>query len=88
MWKRVGDAGLGFLNVIPKLGQTYYSFFSNFFTNLFHGIYNQQVNKGKVGKVILSFFVVAGVITIVVSGVTTFKNIEKSGDTLIVKKRD
>ena len=50
LWKRVGDAGLGFLNVIPKLGQTYYSFFSNFFTNLFHGIYNQQVNKGKVGK--------------------------------------
>ena len=86
LWKRVGNAGLGFLNVIPKLGQTYYSFFSNFFTNLFHGIYNQQVNKGKVGKVILSFFVVAGVITIVVSGVTTFKNIEKSGDTLIVKK--
>ena len=86
LWKRVGNAGLGFLNVIPKLGQTYYSFFSNFFTNLFHGIYNQQVNKGKVGKAILSFFVVAGVITIVVSGVTTFKNIEKSGDTLIVKK--
>ena len=33
LWKRVGNAGLGFLNVIPKLGQTYYSFFSNFYVN-------------------------------------------------------
>ena len=50
-WKQIGKAGIGFLNIIPKLLQTYYDFFSKFFTDLFNGIYDQQINKGKSSKI-------------------------------------
>ena len=86
LWKLTGKAGLGFLNVIPKLGQTYYGFFANFFTDLFHGIYSQQINKGKAGRVIVGFFVIIGVVTIVFSGVTTFQNFEQTEKNKIVKE--
>jgi len=88
LWKSIGSAGLGFLNIFPKLGSTIYNFFGNALTDLFHGIYNQQVNKGKAGKVIVSFFVIIGAITIIVSGVTTFNNLEKSGEKQIVEKEE
>ena len=71
LWKSVGNIGLSFLNILPKLGLTLYDSIGNFLTNLFHGIYDQQVNKSKAGKVILAFFVIAGVITIIVSSITT-----------------
>ena len=87
LWKSIGNAGLGFLNIIPKLGQTYSNFFSNFFTNLFHGIYSQQINKGKTGRVIVSFFVIAGIITVVISGVSTFYDFDKSTKDQVVKKQ-
>ena len=54
--------------------------------HLFHGIYDQQINKGKTGKAVIAFFIVAGVITIIVSGVTTFNNLDKSQETKIVKE--
>ena len=88
LWKSIGSAGLGFLNIFPKLGSTIYNFFGNALTDLFHGIYNQQVNKGRAGKVIVSFFVIIGAITIIVSGVTTFNNLEKSGEKQIVEKEE
>jgi len=88
LWKSIGSAGLGFLNIFPKLGSTIYTFFGNVLTDLFHGIYSQQVNKGKAGKVIVSFFVIIGAITIIVSGVTTFNNLEKSGEKQIVEKEE
>ena len=77
-WKTVGKIGLAFLNILPQLGTTYYNFFANFFTDLFHGIYNQQVNKNKTGRVILGFFIVVGILTIVISGVATFKSLDQS----------
>ena len=77
LWKSVGNIGLSFLNILPKLGLTLYDSIGNFLTNLFHGIYDQQVNKSKAGKVILAFFVIAGVITIIVSSITTFNNLER-----------
>ena len=87
LWKLVGKAGIGFLNVIPKLLLTYYSFFSQLLTDLFHGIYNQQINKSKkAGQVIVAFFVIAGVITIIISGVNTFYNPDKFLEKQIVKK--
>ena len=86
LWKLIGNAGLGFLNVLPKAGKAIYDFVGDSLTNLFHGIYDQQIHKGKTGKVVLVFFVVAGVITIIVSGVTTFNNLDKSQETQIVKK--
>ena len=85
LWIGIGKAGLGFLNVMPKLASTYYSFFTNFFVNLFHGIYDQQINRGKAGKVIVAFFIIAGVITVTISGISSFKNLEKSSKTLVFK---
>ena len=51
LWKSIGNAGLGFLNVLPKVGTTIYNFFGDFLVNLFHGIYDQQTNKNKAGKI-------------------------------------
>ena len=87
LWRLIGKAGIGFLNIIPKLGRTYYNFFIEVFTDLFHGIYSQQISKGKkVGQVIAVFFVAAGVITIVVSGISTFKNLNDTENKQIVNK--
>ena len=86
LWKSIGNAGLGFLNVLPKVGITIYDFFGNFLVNLFHGIYDQQTNKNKAGKIVLAFFIIAGAITIIVSGVTTFNNLDKSQEKQIVNK--
>ncbi|OUX36162.1 MAG: hypothetical protein CBE33_06425 [Candidatus Pelagibacter sp. TMED273] len=87
LWKLVGKAGIGFLNVIPKLLLTYYSFFSQLLTDLFHGIYNQQINKSKkAGQVIVAFFVIAGILTIFVSGISTFKNLDKAANIKVVDK--
>ncbi len=86
IWKSIGSAGIGFLNILPKLAETYYNFFANFFTNLFHGIYNQQINKAKTSKVLVGVFVIVGVVTIVISGVTTFDSLNKSENKEIVKK--
>ena len=86
LWKNIGAVGIGFLEVLPKLGSTILSFWAKLFTNLFHGIYEQQINKNKAGKAVAVFFIVAGLITITVSGVSTFKNLDKSKEIHIVKK--
>ena len=86
LWKSIGNAGLGFLNVLPKVGITIYDFFGDFLVNLFHGIYDQQTNKNKAGKIVLAFFIITGAITIIVSGVTTFNNLDKSQEKQIVNK--
>ena len=85
LWRSIGSVGLGFLNIFPKLGRAIYDFTGDSLTNLFHGIYDQQINKGKASKVIVAFFLITGAIIIVVSAVTTFNNIEKSGENQIVK---
>jgi len=88
LWRSVGNIGLSFLNIFPKLGKTTYDFIGNFLTNLFHGIYIQQVNKGKAGKVIVAFFVIVGVVTIIASSIATFNTLEKSEEKQIVKKEE
>ncbi len=88
LWKSIGNVGLGFLNIFPKVGIAIYDFFGDSLTNLFHGIYNQQINKSKAGKLAATFFVIVGVITIVISGVTTFNNLDESQEKQIVKKEE
>ncbi len=88
VWRNIGKAGLGFLNIMPKLGQTYYNFFADFFTNLFHGIYNQKINAGKTNKIIISFFVVVGFITILVSGISKFNDQKLDTNKQIVIKEN
>ena len=56
LWKNLGKIGLNFLNIIPTLGGTFFNFFSNIFTELFSGIYNQKINPKNAKTVIISFF--------------------------------
>ena len=44
LWNNLGKVGLNFLNIIPTLGETFYKFFAKLLTELFNGIYNQQIN--------------------------------------------
>ncbi len=86
LWKSLGNIGLSTLNIFPKVGKTVYEFFVNSLTNLFHGIYEHQVTKGKASKILVIFFVLIGVITIIASSVTTFNNLEKVEEKKIIKK--
>ena len=86
LWKSTGNAGLAFLNIFPKLGYTIYDFFGNLLTDLFNGIYNQKINAGKANRAVISFFAIVGVVTIVVSGITTFNDPKKINDSSLVKK--
>ena len=53
LWKTLGNAGINFLNIIPKLGKTIYIFLGNVFTDLFNGIYNQQLDPKKAKNLII-----------------------------------
>ena len=88
LWRSAGNVGLNFLNVLPKVGRTIYDFIGKTLTNLFHGIYDQQINRNKAGKIIVVFFVIVGAATIIVSGVTTFNNLENSNKKQIVEKEE
>ena len=69
LWNNLGIIGLNFLNIIPTLGQTFYNFFANVLTELFNGIYNQQINPKSAKTAIIGFFVIVGVTTIIITGV-------------------
>ena len=57
MWRGFGNAGLNFLNVLPKLGSTVLKFFGDLFTDVFNSIYNQQIDQRSARNVIIGFFV-------------------------------
>ena len=81
IWKQIGQIGLNFLNIIPKLGKVVYDFFGDLFTDLFHGIYNQQIDPQKAKKVIVGIVGVAVISSIAFSGVSYF-----SGDVTVKKQ--
>ena len=85
IWTQLGKIGLNFLNIIPKLGKVVYEFSGDLFTNLFHGIYNQQIQPQKAKKVIIVIASVAVISTIAFSGINYLseKNLIKN---LEVKK--
>ena len=76
LWAQLGNIGLNFLNVIPKLGKVIFEFFGDMFTDLFHGIYKQQIEPQKAKKVIISIASVAVVGTIAYSGINYFSDSE------------
>ncbi len=80
IWKGAGNAGINFLNILPKLGVTVGKFFGNLFTDVFNSIYNQQIDQKSARNVILGFFVVVGVTTVLVAGFNTYKNYDFSKD--------
>ena len=79
-WVNLGKIGLNFLNIIPKLGKVTYEFFGKVFTDVFHGIYDQQFEPKKAKGVIIGIAVVAVAATIGFSGLNYFSDDE------IVKK--
>ena len=72
LWVQLGKIGLNFLNIIPKLGKVIYVFFGDLFTDLFHGIYKQQIEPQKAKRVIIAIASVAVVTTIAFSGINYF----------------
>ncbi len=73
-WKNLGLIGLNFLNIIPKLGKVTFSFFGEIFTDLFHGIYNQQIDPKKAKAVVITIATVAILGTTVFSGINYLSN--------------
>ena len=73
-WKQLGQIGLNFLNIIPKLGKVTYEFFSKLFTDLFHGIYEQQIEPQKAKRVMIAIASVAAVVTVSFSTFNYFSN--------------
>ena len=86
LWRGFGNAGLNFLNVLPKLGSTVFKFFGDLFTDVFNSIYNQQIDQRSARNVIIGFFVVAGVTTAAFVGFNTYKNYDFSKNKLEIKK--
>ena len=78
LWKSAGNAGLNFLNVLPKLGSTVAAFFGNLFTDVFNSIYNQQIDQKSARNVIIVFFVVIGFTTSIIFGSKLYKNFDFS----------
>ena len=86
IWKKIGNVGLNFLNIIPKLGKVTYDFFGDLFTDLFNGIYNQQIDQRKAKKVIIIISSVAILTTVTFSGINYFSNDDIIGETSVKKK--
>ena len=80
LWISLGKIGLNFLNIIPKLGNVIYKFFGDLFTDIFNGIYNQQIDHKKARNVIIGFFIIVFATSITISAVNYF------GDEDLAKK--
>ena len=78
MWKGAGNAGINFLNVLPKLGSTVATFFGNLFTDVFNSIYNQQIDQRSARNVIIGFFAVIGISTAAFVGFNYYSNNKSS----------
>ena len=86
LWKGAGNAGINFLNVLPKLGSTVAAFFGSLFTDVFNSIYNQQIDQKRARNVIIGFFVVIGITTAIFVGLNTYKNYDFSEKKIEAKK--
>ena len=77
-WKSIGNAGINFLNVLPKLGYTVVNFAGSLLTDIFNSIYNQQIDQKSARNVILGFFIIAGVTTAIVAGFNAYKDYDST----------
>ena len=71
-----------------NLGTTVAKFFGTLFTDVFNSIYNQQIDQKSAKKVIIGFFVVVGITSVIVVGVTSYKNYEPSAKKIELKKTE
>ncbi len=72
LWVGLGNVGLNFLNIIPKLGKVVYVFFGDLFTDIFNAIYNQQFDPKKAKNVIIGFFVIVFSTSVIIGGLNYF----------------
>ena len=86
LWKAIGNVGINFLNILPKLGKTVSEFFGNLFTEVFNSIYNQQIDKRSARNVIIGFFAVVGITTAIYVGLNAYKGYDFSENKIEVKK--
>ena len=68
------------------MGITIAQFFGNLFTDVFNSIYNQQIDQKSARKVIIGFFVVAGLTTAIVAGINAYNNYDFSQKKVEIKK--
>ena len=87
LWNNIGIVGLNFLNIIPTLGQTFYKFFGDVLTELFNGIYNQKINPKNARTAIIGFFVIVGVTTIIIAGLTNFDDVNEIKNVQVEKNK-
>ena len=87
VWTQLGKIGLNFLNIIPKLGKVIYEFSSELFTDLFHGIYNQQIEPQKAKKVIIVITFVVAITTITFSSINYFSDGDVPKQTITKKEQ-
>ena len=87
-WRNLGNVGINLLNIFPKLGAAVSHFFGKLFTDVFNSIYNQQIDKRSARNVIIGFFVLVGLTTVIVFGVNTYKNYDFSDKKIEAKKPD
>ena len=87
LWKNLGTIGLNFLNIIPVLGKTFYNFFATILVDLFNGVYNQQINPKNVKTVIIGFFVIIGVTTILITSLSKFEDVQQIQKVEVKKKK-
>ena len=86
LWRGLGIAGINFINIFPKLGSSVASFFGNVFTDVFNSIYNQQIDKKSARNVIIGFFIVTGVTTAIIAGLTAYKNLDYFENKIVTEK--
>ena len=86
LWRGAGNAGLNFLNILPKLGSTVAQFFGRLFTDVFNSIYNQQIDQKSARNVIIGFFAVVGITSAIVVGLYSYKNFDLSEKKIETKK--
>ena len=85
-WRNLGNIGINLLNIFPKLGTAVSEFFGKLFTDVFNSIYNQQIDQRSARNVIIGFFVLAGLTTVIVFGVNAYKNYNFSDKKIEAKK--
>ena len=85
-WKSLGNIGVNFLNIFPKLGSTIIKFFGSLLTDVFNSIYNQQIDQKSARNVIAGFFIVVGLTTAIVAGISAYKNFDSSQNKVDIKK--
>ena len=88
LWRALGNVGENFLNILPKLGSTVGKFFGNLFTDVFNSIYNQQIDPKSARNVIVGFFIVVGVTTVVAVGFQSYKSYDFSKKNIEITKPD